>query len=474
MNKGLLFLVALMAFVAFSSARPLMFFADQTDAFFGISSGSAGITFAYATKLKGQNSHRVRFIGAAHLTNDTITDAYLMFLNKTVVEHLAFNSGAAFPYFRADYRMNDSIMTAMAHEELYIAVASKNHVNGTIAGYFRCRPYQGISFLSTDGVVGTAPNSSAIGIGWASLDISTIFSLPQDVIAQDNSITSNTAFSGRVIHEADNATVIGFYGPANATETASVLSTATLYNSPTNDGKFASTNVTADFLSIAIDDTYFQVTALNGDIRGQVYALLTPTRRAIPYAVDTVNGITNVPAAGFGTLRYANMEGTDKNSNSFVSAVATTNPTNFTYLAVYTFKAATNKKNSDLVRAITIEMNVQITGTGTWLFEVFDDSLKEFLPIGTLSQKSAGSGWTPAFIDSFSLDTTDYATSHEQMIIRVSVNSASSTSILFDLFGIRSWTPSFTSNQVFKAQSKALSFLPAQFINGTIIGLLNA
>lgn len=468
MNKGLLLLVALMALVAFSSARPLMFYADQTDAPLGLAFAWAGVTFAYTTTMKGTNPHRVRFFGVAHV-NETLTDAWIGDKNGTIIQHLAVSTNSSNPYILADYRMNDSVWSLMTHEELWVTIATANHPNGSVTGYFRCRPYQGISFLDAFQVVGANSTSNAAGLGWASIDIPTIFSLPQDILSQDLSIETSASFSGRVIHGADNATAIGFFGPANASETGALLATASLYNAPTNDGRWSNVTITPDFLDIAYDLTYFQVTALAGDIRGQVYALLTPSRRQIPYAVDTVNGVTTVPAAGFSTLRYANQEGNEHNSNSYVTCMATANPNNFTYLAVYTFKSATNKKNRDLDRAITVEMNALITGTGTWLFEIFDATLGEFLPMGTLSDSDTSS-WTPAFIDNFSFDTPQYANNRTQMIIRVSVDSGVDTSLLLDLFGIRSWTPSSTTNQGVRFIVKIISKSePGMFANGTII-----
>jgi len=455
-----------MAFVAFASARPLTFFADQTDAPLGLSFGWSGISFAFSTVMKGQNYHRVRFFGLAHL-NESVTDAWIGYKNGTVIEHLAIDNVDDQPnYFLADYRMNDTVWDLLTHEELWITVASEDHENGSVAGYFRCRPFQGVAIATADQVVGSTSNSSTVAIAWGSLDISTIFSLPQDILDQDTSIEANTFFNGRVLVEGGNATAITFNGPANTSESADALATATLYNSPTNDGKFNNVSTDADFPSIAYDQTYYEVTATDGVIRGQIYALLTPTRRAIPFSVDTVNGATNVPSAGFRTLRYANQAGLERNSNSYISLVSSANPTNFTYLAVFYFNAATNKKNNDLVRAITVEMNAKIEGDGTWLFEIFDSTNGEFLPLGTLT---TAEDWTPAYIDSFSFDTPNYANNRGQVVMRVSVNSESQSTLFFDLFGIRSWTPSSTSNQALRLYSKILQTQSAEFANGTVV-----
>jgi hypothetical protein len=464
MNKALLFFVALWALVALSSARPLMFFADQTDAPFGLTNGWSGIATAWTTLAKGQNNHRVRFYGVNRV-NETLTDAWINYANGTIIEHLAVTTNSSLRYFLGDYRMNATVWDLLTHEELYVTVASTNHKSGAITGYFRCRPYQGVSVLTAGQVVGASSTSAAVGLGWASLDVSTIFALPQDILAQDTSIEANTRFNGRVLHGDTGATAVTFNGPANTSETATALATATLYG-VTLDGKFTNVTVDADYYSIASGNTYFQVSGTSGIIRGQIYPLLSPTRRAIPYGADTVNGATVLPIGGFSTLRYANQQGAERNPNSFVSLVSTANPTNFTYLGVFYLKSATNKRNFDLVRALTLEMNAKISGTGTWLFEVFDSTTGEFLPVGTLT---TADDWTPAYVESWSFDTSDYANTRHQLVVRVSVNSAVQSTLYLDLFGVRSWIPSSLSNQVLKVSVKLANESEGKFANGTII-----
>jgi len=464
MNRGLLLLVALWALVALSSARPLMFFADQTDGAVGLSNGWAGIVFAWTTLLKGQLNHRVRFFGYNHI-NETLTDAWIQYKNGTIIEHLAVATSSSQKYILGDYRMNATVWDLLTHEELYVTVASTSHKTGSISGYFRCRPYQGVAALDSAQVIGSTSNATALGLGWASLDVSTIFALPQDILAQDVSIEANTKFNGRVVHDDNGATAVTFNGPANETETASALATATLYGT-LNDGKFTNVTVDADFYSISTGNTYFQVSGTSGAIRGQIYPIVSPTQRSIPYFADTVNGNTVLPVGGFSTLRYANQQGSERNPHSFVSLVSTANPTNFTYLGVFYLKSATNKKNFDLVRALTFEMNAKISGTGTWLFEVFDSTTGEFLPVGTLTTADL---WTPAYIESWSFDTSSYANTRHQLVVRISVNSAAQSTLYLDLFGIRSWTPSTFANQALKSTIKIVTALSGKFANGTII-----
>jgi hypothetical protein len=245
------------------------------------------------------------------------------------------------------------------------------------------------------------------------------------------------------------------------------LANATLYGKSL-DGRFANVTVDADFYSIDESQSYFLVTGSNGNIRGQLYPVLVPSHRKIPLSVDTVAGATALPGAGLSTLRYANQEGNDRNPNSYITFNAQANPTNFTYIGVVYFPAATNKKNFELVRALTVEMNGRISGTGTWLFEFFDSTTGEFVPVATWS---SAANWTPAYIDHWAYDVSDYADSRNRLIMRVSVNSVSTTSLSLDLFGIRTWTPSAISNDNFKATVKFVNTYPGKFANGTTINV---
>jgi hypothetical protein len=310
-------------------------------------------------------------------------------------------------------------------------------------------------------------SSFAVGVGWGAIDVSTIHSLPQDVLAQDVSIEANSAFYGRVLHNSTNTTAVTFNAPATETQTAAALASATLTGFY-GDARFANITVDADFYSIDESQSYFQVTAGSGSIRGQLYPLLVPSHRKIPLSVDTVAGATVLPGAGLPTLRYANQEGNERNPNSYITFTAQANPTNFTYIGVVYFNAATNKKNYELVRALTVELNGRISGTGTWLFEFFDSTTGEFIPAATWSTAAQ---WTPALIENWAYDVQNYADIRKRLVMRISVNSATATSLSLDLFGIRAWTPYAGSNENFKATAKFLNTYPGVFANGTQINV---
>jgi len=409
---------------------------------------------------KGQDYHRLRIFGV-HIINETAVDSWISYQNGTIIDHLAISGNSD---VLGDFRVGFEAFDALLSEQVYLVISSSNHRNGAIKGYFRCRPHTGLAFLNAGQVV-SGSNSTAVGLGWAAIDVSSILSLPQDVLAQDASIDANSKFTGRILHNATNTSSVTFNGPATSSQTAPALATAAL-STGGNTAVFSNITVTPDFYSIDTTESYYLVTASAGNIRGQILPLLTASHRRIPVSVDTVAGSTALPGAGLSTLRYANQEGSERNANSYITFNAQANPTNFTYIGVIYFNAATNKKNFELVRALTVEMNGRISGTGTWLFEFFDATTGEFIPAATWS---IANNWTPAYIDYWQYSVHDFANSRQQLVMRVSVNSASATSLSLDLMGVRSWTPSSGSNFFLKGSVKLLNTFRGVFANGTVI-----
>jgi hypothetical protein len=467
MNKVIILLVALWAFIAIANARPIMFFADQTDAPLGLSLGYNGIAYAWTTYKKGQSNYRIRFFGTNHI-NESLTDAWINFANGTIIEHLAVNIDQNYRYFLGDLRTNFSIFNHLLREEIYVTVASEGHSNGTITGYFRCRPHSGIAIVDANQVVeGSA--SFASGIAWASIDISTIHSLPTDILDQVASIEANSLFNGRVLHNDTNVTSITFNAPANFSVSAPALATATL-SGVYNDGKFTDVTVDPDFYSIDTYESYYEVNSAtaSNNIRGNIYPVLTPSRRRVPFEADTVSGTTIYPGAGFGTLRWANQEGSEANANSYMTLRSEDIGGTFVYVGVFKFHAATNKKNFELVRALTTEINARIQGTGTWVIEFFDATEGQFIPLCTLSDTTFG-GWTAAYQDNWDFAVSDYSSTRHQLNVRVSVSSSVQSTLYLDLFAVRSWVPGSGSNQALKSVVQFLNTYPGEFANGTQI-----
>jgi len=319
-------------------------------------------------------------------------------------------------------------------------------------------------------VVPNVSSNSALGLGIAEIFFGVLEpnSLPQDIVQQDSDLSATQTFQAVVVNNVTNVTSVTFNGPANSSESGSVLATQTgfIVTNSFKDG-FFNVSATDTFFDLDAGQTYFQVNG-NQVIRGQIYPLLAATRRSIPTNIDTVDGSTVIPTGGLGTLRYANQQGTDRNPNSFVTFTATQASTgsNFTYLSVITVNSATNKRNFDIVRALQLELNLKISADATWFFEWFDSTLGEFLPAGTITTAAE---WTPAYIYNADPATYQYANNRGKLALRVSVNSATATSLFVDLFGVRTWTPSSFTNQALKATFKLLNDYPGKFQNGTTI-----
>jgi hypothetical protein len=470
MNKVIILLISLWALIAFANARPIMFFADQTDAPLGLSLGYSGIAYAWTTVKKGQSNYRIRFFGTNHIAED-LEDAWIGYQNGTIISHLAVSTDDASRYVLGDLRVNFTVLDALISEQLYITVASKGHSDGTITGYFRCRPHSGIAVLDATQEIPATSTSQGVGLGWAAITISTIHALPADIVDQVASIDANSLFYGRVLHNNTNTSSVTFNAPANSSVTAAALTSANL-TGVYSDAHFGGVAVDPDYYSIDTYESYFEVNSAtaNNNIRGNIYPLLTPSRRRIPYLVDTVSGNTIYPGAGLGTLKWANQQGSEQNANSFISlrSVDISGSGTFAYIGVFTFHAATNKKNYELVRALTVELNAKIAGTGTWVFEFFDATTATFIPVGTLSDVSA-SGWTATYIDNWDFGVSNYANTRNELSMRVSVSTTVQSTLYLDLFAIRSWVPGAGSNQALKSTVQFLNTYPGEFANGTKI-----
>jgi hypothetical protein len=469
MLKALVVLVALWALVSLSQARTLMFFADQTGTALGLNNAWSGIAYAWATRQKGAENHRLRIFGGNHI-NESLTGAWIQYANGTIIEQLAVSTRATQHYFLGDIRITKAVWQAMLLEEVYATVASTSNPRGSISGFFRCRPFQGFAILSGSQVVGGSTSSSAFGIAWMELSVGDIYNQPQDIIQQNIDIANSLAINGRVLHDLTGVTSITYNGICNTTNTCPILNNATLVGT-TQDGLFINGTANDNSVAISYGLTYVEVISTSGTIRGQVYPLLKRTLKRIPYRADTVNGNTILPRTGFTTLRRNNQESNENNKNSYISLQATLSSTNYTYLGVFYFNGAVIRRNDDLVRGYTIELNLRISGSGTWLFEFFDAGAQTFIPVGTISTAAA---WTRVDVEHWNLDVNNYLNKRSQLAIRVSVNSLSATTLDLDDFDVETYIPGSIAgyepgaNQAFKDTIKIFNSYPGKFQNGTL------
>jgi hypothetical protein len=462
MSKGIfVVLLVLCALLAIASARPIMFLAEELDTnLVNITNGWSGIAMAWVTLSKGNSNHRVRVFGNDNI-NDTLTNAWLTFANGTIVANLKISTNKADHYIVGDLRINATIWSYLNQEKLVVIVASSKFPKGAIGGLLQCRPSMAVAFLTGGAVVGTASNSTTIGLAFSWI-YSTAFAtgLPQDLIQQDNAVVAGLRFKSRAIYNATGVTSATFNAPANTTSVAPAL--VNLTNGADVSFVAAFTPVTTTFFAANQYQAYVQVnTAVrpNGDVRGQLIPTLGLTRRAIPYSVQSVTGSFSAPN-GLETLRHPNMQGVQKNFGSFVSCVAqqTTPGTNFTFEALFKFPASTTRRNFNLVRGLSIELNLRLFGSGTWSFDWFDSETGGNVNAATFSTPG---NWTAGFADYFAVDASTFANNRRQLVVRVTFNAATSSTLWIDLFGIRAYQPDALSNQILKPFAQIIDILPA-------------
>lgn len=403
---------------------------------------------AWVTSTKGANNHRLRVYAIANI-NEDITAGWLTYANGTIVVTLKISAKGG--YTTGDLRVNATVAHALATEKLVVIIASKSFPLGAVGGFLWSRPGQTISVLSAPQVVGSASTSSSVGLGLTYLTSTALVTgLPLDLVQQDQAFINGLVFSANVIFNiSSGVTTVTYNGPANSTTTGPVLVTLTNGNSAALAKNF--TNITADFFASQFALTYLQVntaTFPNGAIRGAALPLLARTRRAIPYSVETLAGTFSAPN-GLDTLRYPNQEGNEKNFGSFVSLTSTqaTPGSNFTFSALFKFPAAASRRNLDLIRALRIELNLRLFGVATWEFDWFNAATGGYVAAATFSTTGQ---WTSGFADYTATDANTFSNNKEQLIVRVSVNAATVSTLWIDLFGIRSYEPSSFTNQALK------------------------
>jgi hypothetical protein len=456
-------LLALCALFAVCSARPIIFVAQELGSnLANVTNGWSGITMVLSTLTKGRLNHRLRFYGTDNI-NDTLSKAWLTFTNGTIIANLNVSTNASSHYINGDIRVNETIYFYLLNDQLGVVVASKKFPKGAIAGTLHAKPNTAVTFLNGAQVVPTPVSSNALGLGFTYLaDPSP---LPLDLVTQTNLVLNNASFTSRVLYfHVTNATTITFNAPANFTQTAPVLATLT------NDARFSAflngfQPVTSDFYSQQFELAYLQVNSQanpNGAIRGQLYPTTSRTRRQPPYAVETIEGNTDAQN-GLNTLRFSNQQGKENNPGSYVSLQATqaSNGTgNYTYQGFFKFNAPASRRNFDGIRGYTVDLNLRQFGNPSpWQFDFFDASTGIHVPFATFASPGL---WTNGFADYFNSDASTFPNNRGQLIIRVTVNSASPTSLFIDLFGLRSYVSDSDTNLIVKPIILNAQLLPSK------------
>jgi hypothetical protein len=461
MSKGFfILLLALCALLAVCYARPLILVAEELDTNLpNTTNGWSGIAMAFATITKGRLNHRVRVYGTDNI-NDTLSAAWLAYANGTVIVNIRISSNVNNHYILGDVRVNQTVYSAMLNGDILVVVASKSFPKGAIGGIFYARPNTAVTALDGTQVVPTPSGSTSLGLGYTQV-LQPAAGVPLDLIAQTNAVFTDVTFKSRVLYNITDVTTATFNGPANSTSVGPVLVTLT------NEPRYASSivdfqPVTNDFYSPLYGLAYLQVDSTTfpaGDIRGQLYPTLGRTRRAIPNIVNTIFGDTSAPN-GLATLRYANQQDNENNPGSFISLTPVLDSTtgNYTYQAFFKFPAAASRRNFNNIRGFTLELNVRQFGDATWNFDYYDATTGIHIPTATFSTPGL---WTPGFANYYHPDASTFANIRAQLVVRVTLNSATTSTLWIDLFAVRSFEPTSSTNIVIKPFILETQLLPS-------------
>lgn len=444
-----LLLIALVALVAVVETRPIIYFARQTDSEATSSNGWYGNVISYVTLAKGRNNHRLRLYGL-HNINETVTGAWLTFSNGTKITEIGISesdSASDGRYIVGDVRLNQTIVDFLLDSSLHVTVYSESFEDGAISGVFRSRPNTAVTRLTGDGVVPSV-DTEATGFGYAFLADPDESTLPLDLILQTSLLLNNATFDAQIIHNVTSAVDATFNAPSNDTATGAVL--ATIPNAATEGANVVSgfSPVTSDFYSQQLSLAYLQVNSAanpTGEIRGTLLPTLGRTRRAVPTTSDTISGVTSAPN-GFSTLRFANQQDNERNDNSFISLTTSADTSgNFTYQGFFTFKAAASRRNFNNIRGLVLELNLRQFGAATWAFDFYDSSSGEYVETATFSTPGL---WTAGYSDYFSSDVHEFNNNRGQLVVRITTTSTTSSTLWVDLFAVRSYVPTSTTNQI--------------------------
>lgn len=462
MSKAFFFLLlAVCAFVAVCEARPLIFMARLDDTHLGVTNGNIGLSLAYVTITKGRNNHRMRVFIGHNIINDTVTGAWLTYHNGTRIAELGISpSLTQGAYAYGDVRVNVTVFDMLLEEHHHgggidAVVYTERFPDGAIAGEFRSRPNTGFCIPNA-----AEAGSTSAATGFVYTYIANQETLPLDLVQQTNLLLNNASFDGVVIANV-TATSVTFNGPANSTSTAPVLATLPALSTFGGYQVIGFQPVTSDFFAQQLGLTYVNIASAafpTGELRCQVYPTLGRTRRAVPASVETVSGTTDT-TSGFNTLRFANQQDNERNDGSFISLVASLDATsgNYTYQAFFRFPTAATRRNFNNIRGLSLELNARQFGAATWNFDYFDATSGLHVPTATFSSPGL---WTPGFADYFHHDVFEFSNNRGELVVRVTVESVTPTTLWLDLFAIRSYEPTAVTTQFVRTAILSSSTLP--------------
>jgi len=172
----------------------------------------------------------------------------------------------------------------------------------------------------------------------------------------------------------------------------------------------------------------------NGDIRGQLYPLVTPRRRTVPLSFTPTTGSL---AGNLASLYRATQYGNNNNRNSYL----TLTPNAGAFDGYFLYQLPFNKGNLEDVRMFTLNMNARATDGSTWTIYYYNYFTSAYELYATFTS----SRWQLAFLDNYDYVTFNYISSNGYMRIRLTATAAT-VPLDLDEFTIRAWAPNNEAN----------------------------
>jgi len=434
--------IVLACLVMLTQARPAIFVAELRDAYVNQSNNWSGVAMAFTTHKGAHYGNRLSIFGAVTVSSAIIkvtlvtqTGQFIGNLkwNNTLSSHLQYVFGAI--------QVNSSSTLSLLRDQLGLIIYTTAYPTGAVGGLFYLRPYTFMAAMSYGNVVGAGnATNNDLGLGLVNIYPSAT-TFPTDIVQADNTFLSTLVVAGRIVYDASNVTSgtlsYGQYGVNGATLNTF---TAGYYSYVLTNGSVNLTTIS--YLYNNPSQGYLQINSgafPNGDVRGQLYPLVTPRRRVVPTSfTPTTGSITGNLASLYRATQYLN----NNNKNSYVSL----NPTNGSFDGYFLYQLPFNKVNLEDVRMFTLNMNARATDGSTWSIYYYNYFSSAYELYATFTSKT----WQLAFLDNYDYVTFNYISSNGFMRIRVT-STAATVPLSLDEFTIRPWAPSVEANSYFRS-----------------------
>jgi hypothetical protein len=392
---------------------------------------------AFATHHGAHYSNRLAIFGAVTVSS-AIIKVTLVTTTGVVVGNLKWNNtlSARLQYIYGTIQVNSSYTLNLIRDQLGLLVYTTAYPTGAIGGLFYLRPYSFLAALSYGNVVGaTNATNNNIGLGLVNIYPSAT-TFPTDIVQADTVFLNTLIIEGKIVHDVANATGAALYYGA-FDETGAVLNSfAPAFNS------YNLNNGTLNFSTISYlykipSDAYLQVTSSafpNGDVRGQMYPLVTPRRKTTPLSFTATTGTLT---GNLASLYRATQYGPNDNKNSYV----TLTPNAGAFDGYFLYQLPFNHGNLEDVRMFTLNMNARATDGSTWTIYYYNYYSSAYETYGTFTSAR----WQLAFLDNYDYVTFNYISSNGYMRIRITATGAT-VPFELDEFTIRAWAPDNEAN----------------------------